>query len=113
MAKLGPCAGCGRHVRAIEGACPFCGTTRRSRTLAVIATAGVALALSGCDVHGTALAQDDDDSADEPVRMTPQYGAPSYDPGPPPTPQPLPPDNRDAGPPRGHDRPGQGGSASS
>lgn len=50
----------------------------------VIVAAGAALTLAGCDgsIVGTAHA----DMEDEPVRQTPQYGAPGYDPEPPPPP---------------------------
>jgi hypothetical protein len=96
---LRPCERCHRHVRLGVAACPFCDSAL-VRGLGVVAIAGASLAMSGCEL--TASAQELDDP-EEAVRMTPQYGAPSYDPGPPPTPQP--PDNRDAGPRRPHRAP--------
>ncbi len=105
---LRPCERCHRHVRLGSSACPFCDSVL-VRGLGIVAIAGASLAMSGCEV--TASAQDLDDP-EEAVRMTPQYGAPSYDPGPPPTPQPPPPDNRDAGPPRHPHRPPRGATGS-
>ena len=91
MTTLRPCSHCHRHVRVPARACPFC------RTAIALVAAGTALALGGCDVVGVVNAQDE---SDEPVRMTPQYGAPGYDPGPIPPQPPPSPANRDAGPPR-------------
>jgi hypothetical protein len=81
-------------VRASELACPFCAASTVVGGLVLGAViASTAMALSGC--HAVASAQTSDEHED-PVRMTPQYGAPSYDPPPPPQPEPA---NRDAGPP--------------
>lgn len=56
--KLQPCAACARHIRASEGACPFCGVSQEARveTLSQLATAGVvglALALGACETPKT------------------------------------------------------------
>ena len=97
--SLRPCERCQRHIRESERTCPFCAARALPR-LAVGVMAAAALTIGGCDVASSASAQVDFDEPEEAVRQTPQYGAPSYDPGPPPIPQPPPPDNRDAGPPR-------------
>ena len=77
------------------------------RTRATLAVAVAALALAGCDMQvvSSAHAQEDD----EPIRLTPQYGAPDYDPGPPPMPPPseTPTPGRDAGPPVAYHHPHQ------
>lgn len=86
MSSLIPCGGCGRHVRALEAACPFCGAAREAREVAVAdapqrftgraqilgfrATVGavaVATALGTTACSGTAV---------------PLYGAPAPDAGP-------------------------------
>jgi RNA polymerase subunit RPABC4/transcription elongation factor Spt4 len=98
---LEPCARCHRHVRATEGACPFCEAPppRERRVgwlgaaLATGLTVSAASSLVGCDAASVARAQVDEDA----VRLTPQYGAPS-DPYPPPPPPPR--DDPDAGKPR-------------
>src|SRR6188472_1578861 len=101
-AALLPCRRCARHVRRGEAECPFCGSPIASmppRSFAVpmiVAAAGAALTLAGCD--GAIVSSAQADEGDEPVRMTPQYGAPSYDPEPPPPQQgPQPPPPVDAG----------------
>jgi hypothetical protein len=85
---LHPCRHCARHVRADERACPFCGSEVRRAlprtSLGLVIVAGAALTLAGCD--GGLVATAHADIEDEPVRQTPQYGAPSYDPEPPPPP---------------------------
>jgi len=107
--RLRPCEECRRHVRAVERACPFCGAAMPIAAptarplLGLVIGAGAAIAISGCDVTSVASAQQDED--EEPIRLTPQYGAPDYYPPPPPTTQS--PVNQDAGvppPPRGRRR---------
>jgi len=36
MSSLIPCGSCGRHVRALEAACPFCGSAREAREVAAV-----------------------------------------------------------------------------
>jgi hypothetical protein len=95
MSALRPCPSCRRHVRG-ESICPFCATSFSAGALgagalgsAVLAAATLSLAVY--DATPT-QAQLEDES---PVRLTPQYGAPS-DPPPPPPPR----EDVDAGKPR-------------
>ncbi len=99
-AALHPCEHCARHIRVSEIACHFCAAPVR-RTLGphsargAILVVGAALALAGCDVSLVSTAHAEDD---EPIRLTPQYGAPDYVPEPPPLPPPSSaPDGIDAG----------------
>lgn len=80
-----PCAGCARHVRAHDRACPFCGahseatlpTTARPLprvSRAVLFAAGASLALAGVELGTRPMAYADSHDA---VSMVPQYGAPS------------------------------------
>lgn len=88
---LAPCAGCARHVRTDEAACPFCGAAAeapapaapspfplRART-ALVATFG-ALCLRALDAAAGDPAYDNTHDA---ISLIPQYGAPpDFDPRP-------------------------------
>lgn len=91
---LTPCLECGRHVRAADASCPFCGAahaapppappTPARASRALLLAAGAALALSACDAPFVSVAHAD---PLDPVSMAPQYGAPpDWDPPPPPRP---------------------------
>ena len=85
---LALCNGCGRHVRAADEACPFCGSaarvapakqkTRASRA-AMLGVAAVALACGGTTSPGDGGGSDsstDDSSIDGPITF---YGGPPID----------------------------------
>jgi hypothetical protein len=97
--RLTPCAGCGRHVKIDEGACPFCGDAliaphARSLPSARLGRAatfafGAALAAAttaGCsDSHGpdedAGTAQEDAGPLRPDSAIAPPYGAPPDDGG--------------------------------
>lgn len=100
MSALRPCPSCRRHVRS-ESSCPFCATTSSASPFdtsafakgaigATVLTAA-ALSLVSYDAAPTQAQLEDE----QPVRLTPQYGAPSDWPPPPP-----PREDVDAGKPR-------------
>lgn len=102
MSALRPCPSCARHVRG-ESSCPFCAASFDVRSFGIgavgagaIGTAVLAAATIGLAAYDATPtgAQIEDE---EPVRLTPQYGAPS-DPTPPPPPPPR--EDVDAGKPR-------------
>lgn len=94
MAELAPCAGCGRHVRLEDAACPFCGGTARRR----VPPPRVARSLTRAAIFylGATLAGCDRSAEPEPEESIVQpYGAP---PDPQPDPEPPPPDPETADP---------------
>ena len=99
MSQLVPCAGCGRHVKVDEGACPFCGEAAsephaRSMPSARLGRAatfafGAALAAAttaGCsDSHrpgeDAGTEQEDAGPVLPDATIAPPYGAPPDDAG--------------------------------
>jgi hypothetical protein len=96
--RLVPCAGCGRHVKADDAACPFCGgapiepharslpSARLGRAATFAFGAALAAATTGCS--GSHRPSDDGGTEQEdagPVRpdaaIAPPYGAPPDDGG--------------------------------
>lgn len=47
--RLRPCLSCGRHVRANDARCPFCGAGSTSATPTWLSTLLLGLAVAGCD----------------------------------------------------------------
>ncbi len=98
MKTLIPCGGCGRHVRANESACPFCGATIEAEAAArAVPSAGARLgraalfafgatiavtatACGGGTPSGDAAVQDSQVQPDG--QMMALYGAPPPDAGP-------------------------------
>lgn len=109
---LRPCVRCDRHVRGDELSCPFCGAAcvpsglgaSNGSARGALLVAGAVLALGAQDLAAPVCVLAQDDDPEEAIRLTPQYGAPDYQPDPPPPPPPPPPprspNERDAGPPR-------------
>ncbi|MBN8615034.1 MAG: hypothetical protein J0L92_30840 [Deltaproteobacteria bacterium] len=91
MSALRPCPSCRRHIRH-ELLCPFCAASFGKGVLGAAALTAATLTLVSYDATPTRAQIEDD----EPVRLTPQYGAPS-DPTPPPPPPPR--EDVDAGKP--------------
>ncbi|MGZ3421470.1 MAG: hypothetical protein ACXVEF_33775 [Polyangiales bacterium] len=84
---LVPCPGCRRHVRAADGACPFCSAaidstriapdarTRLSRG-ALFAVAAASVAIAGCSSDDTKTSTTDSGVVDT-GGPAPAYGAPA------------------------------------
>jgi len=82
MSQLVPCAGCGRHVKVDEGACPFCGEAASAAPKAKVAAATTA----GCsDSHrpgeDAGTEQEDAGPVLPDATIAPPYGAPPDDAG--------------------------------
>ena len=85
--RLIPCAGCSRHVKASEAACPFCGTSMLAvsapvaepfrRMAAAAAVAAGVVALTGCSSSSSGSPSGDDAAVLEDASIVVFYGAPN------------------------------------